>query len=148
MRKAISTIFIIYIMTAMAVNAAGAEQKLKVDLNGEEVVFSGTQPVIVKGRTLIPLRGLFEKMGYTIGWEPATKTATLIKGSSIISMRDGHKALQVNQNSTMLDVPAQIINNSMMIPLRAISEATGAFVNWDANTKTVHIGTITKSLPK
>lgn len=146
MRKIMGTILLVYILSALTINIMGAEQKLRVDLNGEEVAFSGAQPVIVRGRTLIPLRGLFEKMGYTIGWEPATKTATLIKGPSLISMRDGHKALQVNQNSVMLDVPAQIINNSMMIPLRAISEATGANVNWDANTKTVHIGTITRNI--
>ncbi len=143
MRKTL-IIFSLCILSAM--NIMGAEQNIKVDLNGENVIFSSVQPVIVKGRTLIPLRGLFDKMGYTIGWEPATKTATLIKGSSIISMRDGHKALQINQNSVMLDVPAQIINNSMMIPLRAISEATGAAVNWDANTKTVHIGTLTRDV--
>ncbi len=139
-------IFVVLLIPVFCINVYSAEQKLKVYLNGEAVVFSNSQPVIVNGRTLIPLRGLFEKMGYTIDWEPATKTATLINGSSIISMRSGHKALQVNQNSTFLDVPAQIINNSMMIPLRAISEATGASVNWDANTKTVHIGTVTRQI--
>ncbi len=146
MRKRICMILTALTAMIFSTSVYTAEQKLSVSLNGENVSFSNAQPIIVNGRTLIPLRGLFEKMGYTIDWEPATKTATLIKGSSIISMRSGHKALQVNQNSSILDVPAQIINNSMMIPLRAISEATGASVNWDANTKTVYIGTITRQV--
>lgn len=146
MRKGIGIIITVLLVSAVSAAAFCAEQKLNVNLNGEPVAFSNVQPVIVNGRTLIPLRGLFEKMGYSIDWEPATKTATLIKESGIISMRSGHKALQVNQNSIILDVPAQIINNSMMIPLRAISEATGASVNWDADTKTVHIGTLTRQV--
>ncbi len=146
MRKGIKILLAVLLVWTLSASVFSAEQKIKVNLNGEAVTFSNAQPVIVNSRTLIPLRGLFEKMGYTIDWEPATKTATLINGSNIISMRSGHKALQVNQNSTFLDVPAQIINNSMMIPLRAISEATGAAVNWDADTKTVHIGTITREI--
>ena len=43
-----------------------AEQKLSVSLNGENVSFSNAQPIIVNGRTLIPLRGLFEKSPLTI----------------------------------------------------------------------------------
>ena len=36
--------------------------------------------VIVDNRTLVPVRGVFEKMGYTAEYDAETKTATLKKG--------------------------------------------------------------------
>ena len=36
-----------------------------------------------------------------------------------------------------LDVPAQIVENRTMVPLRLISEALGYKVTWDAITQTV-----------
>ncbi|MCL2838053.1 MAG: copper amine oxidase N-terminal domain-containing protein [Oscillospiraceae bacterium] len=40
-----------------------------------------------------------------------------------------------------LDVPPQIVDNRTLVPLRAIAEATGADVEWDADTQTVTITT-------
>ena len=37
------------------------------------------------------------------------------------------------------DVPQQLINNKLYLPLRAISDAIGASTTWDADTKTVRI---------
>ena len=46
------------------------------------------------------------------------------------------------------DVPAQIVNGRMLVPLRAIFEELGALVQWDASTKTVtaRSGEVTVSL--
>ncbi|MBE7046092.1 MAG: copper amine oxidase N-terminal domain-containing protein [Ruminococcaceae bacterium] len=38
-----------------------------------------------------------------------------------------------------LDVPAQIIDGRTLVPVRAISEAFGADVKWEEETKTVYI---------
>ena len=47
------------------------------------------------------------------------------------------KEIVVNGEAKELDVPAQIINDRTMVPLRAIFEALGATVEWDQETQTV-----------
>lgn len=118
-----------------------AGNTLSVQLDGQSVAFNGQQPVIVDGRTLIPLRGVFEKMGYNVSWEANTKTAVLESGTSKVRVTANSSTFDVNGTPTGLDVPAQIMNGSMMLPLRAIGEAAGAKVSWDAPTKTVIIDT-------
>ena len=56
-------------------------------------------------------------------------------------MRIGDRTARVNGANIPLDVPAMIIQGSTMVPLRFMSEALGADVNWQAHTNTVRINT-------
>lgn len=110
-------------------------QDINVSLNGNIVAFTNQRPVISDGRTLIPLRGVFDEMGYSIAWNGSTKTVTLTKDNSVIVINIGESRYFLNGTEHAIDVPAQIINGSTMLPLRAIADATGAEVLWDADTK-------------
>ncbi len=112
---------------------------ISVNLNGENVEFANQAPVIIEGRTLIPLRGVFEKLGYEISWDNETKTATFTKDNTIVKVTVNANSFTLNDSSVNLDVPAQIVNGSMMLPLRAVGEATGLKVDWDNDTKTVKL---------
>ena len=125
--------------TTINISAISASKGVSVKLDGELVVFDNAYPVVKDNRTLIPLRGLFEKMGYEIGWDANLKAAILTKGNSKISIRSEKKYIMVNNIQKTIDVPAQIINGWMMIPLRAVADATGAQVNWDASSKVADI---------
>lgn len=144
-KKLIYLCSFIFTMTIAFGNVTSAnEQKIVVFLNGELINFENQEPTIVERRTLIPLRGIFEKMGYSVGWDAKTKSCTISNSVQTITMRSGHKGMQVNDQALMLDVPAQIINNSLMIPLRAVAECTGATVTWDAPTKAIYINSNSK----
>lgn len=117
-----------------------------VQLNGEAVEFKTQAPVISNGRTLIPLRSIFEKLGYTINWNADTKTAVLTNDTTTIEVTVNSYDIVANGEVIKSDVPAQIINNTMMLPLRAVTELSGAEVNWDNASKTVFI-TYDKSSP-
>lgn len=86
---------------------------------------------------MVPLREIFENLGYSIEWDANTKTATLNKDNKSISIQTGADSFSVNGVGKELDVPAQILNGSLMLPLRAIGEAAGLSVVWDSNSKTV-----------
>ena len=126
-------------VAAAAMSTACYAQDINVSLNGNIVSFPNQQPVVVEGRTLIPLRGVFDNMGYSIDWDGETKTVTLKKNSDTLKIAIGQASIDVNGSSTAIDVPAQIINGSTMLPLRAIATATGAEVLWDADSKTATI---------
>jgi hypothetical protein len=143
LKRAISAL-IVTAVTALAVMPVCAEenkQRINVQINGEYVSFMQQQPVIVQGRTLVPIRGVFEKLGYTISWEANTKKATLADKTDVIRFEIGAKKYEHNGTYYELEVPAQIINSSTMLPLRAVSEATGTHIEWEARTKTVKITT-------
>jgi phosphate transport system substrate-binding protein len=92
---------------------------------------TGLSPVVVKGRTLLPMRFLCEKLGAEVTWDSAAKTAQIKSDSFNIMVKSGEKSMSVNGRDYPLDVPAQIINNRIMLPLRAIADAVGKKVFWD-----------------
>lgn len=114
-----------------------AQSNIQVKLDGNYIKFSGQEPTVINNRTMVPLRGIFEELGYSIEWDADTKTAVLKKDSNSISIQTGANSFKANGETKKLDVPAQILNGSLMLPLRAIGEAAGLSVVWDSSSKTV-----------
>ena len=110
-----------------------------VTIDGERITFDGQQPVIVDGRTLVPVRGVFEQLGFDVGWDGETRQATLASDSHTVVVTIGNAAFTTNGTSHTLDVPAQIIGGSTMLPLRAVLESVGYYLGWDDSTSTVII---------
>jgi hypothetical protein len=97
----------------------------------------GTVPVVVNGRTLLPIRAIVESMGGTVGWDGATQKVTILEGSTKIELFINSRTAYVNGVAKELDVPAQAINSRTMVPFRFVGEALGKDVGWDGATKTV-----------
>ncbi|WP_236915887.1 copper amine oxidase N-terminal domain-containing protein [Clostridium sp. Cult2] len=98
-----------------------------------------TNPVMVNGRTLVPVRALLEEMGATIKWDGKTRIVTAIKGNTTVIMKIDSKIVTVNGEAFELDVPAKLINSSTYIPARFISESFGYDVYWDKIAKRIDI---------
>lgn len=98
-----------------------------------------TNPVIVDGRTLVPVRALLEEMGATIKWDGKTRTVTATKGNTTVIMKIDSKITTVNSETFELDVPAKLINSKAYIPARFISESFGYNVYWDQIAKRIDI---------
>lgn len=130
-------IFAFAMAAALSVSAAGATSLVVDGMN----VQTDVPPVIVDGRTLVPVRALFESLGATVGWEESTQTATATKGSTVISMQIGNTTAYVNGVAKTLDVPAQTIEGRTMVPARFVAESLNATVNWDSASDTVKIST-------
>ena len=121
----------------LSVRAAFAEVTVTVD---DEVLSFGDQPpVIVNDRTYVPLRKIFESLGAYVEWDNDTKTVFAHKRMKTVSMTVGELDYYVDGEVKTLDTPAMIINDRTMIPVRAVSEALGAEVLWNAPNKTVAI---------
>jgi beta-lactamase superfamily II metal-dependent hydrolase len=109
----------------------------QVILDGQALSFE-VPPVIESGRTLVPLRAIFEALGAEVQWDGATQTVTANKNAAKVIIAIGGNAYK-NGFPVVLDVPAKIINNRTMVPLRFVSESLGCDVNWDAATQTIRI---------
>ena len=110
---------------------------LGVMVNEEPVVFSGQQPVIVDNVTLVPVRGVLETLGVTVAWDAQTHTIILTEGEKTGTLTMDSDVFQTGDTSVQMSAPAQNINGSAMIPLRAVAEYFGAEVGWDAENRMV-----------
>lgn len=115
-----------------------ANDSITVYSNGNEVADKG---VIIDGRTMVPVRGVFEYMGYDVSWNPNTKTATLTntKKNSKITLTNGESTFKVNDKVVTPDVPQQIVDGRFMLPLRAVGEAVDVKIGWLEDSKTATI---------
>ncbi|MFA7637278.1 MAG: copper amine oxidase N-terminal domain-containing protein [Monoglobales bacterium] len=103
------------------------------------VNFPDQKPVIINGRTLVPVRGLFETLGYNVSWVEESQTAVLKGKADTIMVPINSNTIYKDGEEIPIDVPGQLINSRTMIPLRAISEAFGLEVDWNEETRTVTV---------
>ncbi|HEY8500151.1 MAG TPA: stalk domain-containing protein, partial [Clostridia bacterium] len=111
---------------------------IKVYVNDNLIGFD-VQPFFYKSRTMVPIRGVFEAMGALVEWDNYTKTVEVSKGGIEVRVQLDNPVALVNGRRISMDVPAVGLNGRIFVPVRFISEALGADVDWDNNTKTVYI---------
>ena len=131
MKKFISILLslLLILNTLTTVFAVGTAITLQVDSNtiniGSRSVTIDTAPVIIDGRTLIPVRGVSEAMGGNVDWNNDTKTVTITLGSNKVEMTVDSKTAYFNNNAQTLDVAPVILNGRTMLPARFIAESFG-----------------------
>ncbi|MCX7745830.1 MAG: stalk domain-containing protein [Clostridia bacterium] len=92
-------------------------EKTKIDVNDFDI-----KPVIRNGRTLLPIRFVSEKLGAKVSWNGDSGTAVISLGAKTAVLKPGENKMTVNSKQMVLDVPAQVINNRIFIPLRRLVE--------------------------
>jgi len=113
---------------------------ISVYLDNKKVQFD-VSPLLVNGRTMVPMRAIFEKLGATVEWENDLKLATAQRGDIIVGITIDDTTMYKNGEPIVLDVPAQLKDGRTLVPLRAISEAFDCDVQWNGDTRTVNIFT-------
>ncbi len=114
------------------------EKEIKAYVNGKLPNFD-VKPEIKNGRTLVPLRAIAESLGTDVKWDQVTQTITLTKGDTTITLTIDAKTATVNGQELPLDVAPTIKNNRTIVPLRFISEALKANVEYDAATNLIFV---------
>ncbi len=118
---------------------------------GSEVVvvndqnkFIDVAPLIINGRTLVPLRILAEEFGAELGIEFDAKSGKVtmvtyeLNQIKIELFINKYEAL-VNGEQVLMEVPAMIINGRTLVPLRFVAESLQAEVKWDAVSESITI---------
>ena len=143
------TVAAMTVLGAASLPAAADDEPVTVIINGEALVIpeGDTQPYIEEGRTLVPMRAIFEALGAYINWDQDTKTVVSYDPISDVSitMQVDSATIFVGETPIELDVPARLVNDRTVVPVRAVSEGMHSQVDWDENTRTV---TITKDMEK
>lgn len=140
-------------VTITSATAFAQEVTPKVFVDGCEVVFTDQNPIIENDRTLIPIRGVMEAAGADVGYYDSTKKVQikshdnwkiveLFIGDTIMkSYKLREDLLNSDLTEYELEVPAKVVNDRTLIPLRAVNDAFGYETTWDDETKTASVTT-------
>jgi oligopeptide transport system substrate-binding protein len=112
---------------------------IRVTVNGDAVVFADSAPRMVNRRVLVPLRGVFEKLGAYVEWHPEEQMVIATKGDKKVEVWIGKELAEIDDDQTKLDTPPILVTGRTYVPLRFVSEALGAEVTWHEPTTTVII---------
>ncbi len=122
-----------------------ADKQIILTINEKEAtvfgktVINDVAPVIVNGRTMLPIRFIAESLGATVDWNDTEKKVTIKSEDKEIVIYIGSDTAYVDGAAKELDVEAFIKDSRTYLPLRFISENLGADVQWIAEEKKVVI---------
>ena len=136
----IAVLALLILIVGFSVFAGAASEGCNVIIDSNKVVFdadSGVPFIDANNRTLVPLRKTMETYGCDVGWDQATRTASVKMDDTTVLVGIGNSYITVNGEKVAIDTAAQIVNSRTYLPIRAVLEAFGAEVGWVNKTRTV-----------
>lgn len=140
-KKALSLILILILIIALGLpnfTTLAADEAVSVLIDGRSQAFE-VPPQIVNGRTMVPLRAIFEALGALVDWNETTRTATATSGDTVVVLTLESTSPTVNGKVVAIDQPGVIIDGRILAPLRFVGEAFGGKVDWNEATRTASI---------
>ncbi len=139
-KRRISALILAICLVFINSSAVFASNDITVYLDGEILAFD-VNPRIIDGRTMVPMRKIFESLGAVVSWDEASRTVTGKKGDITVNLTIDSTVLFKNSSPVKLDVAPIIIDGRTLVPVRAIAESFDCDVNWVADTRAVEIKT-------
>ena len=132
--------FLALTMTGIMLLSSNVLGATNIFYNDSLVTYTDQTPVIINDRTYVPIRDVFEKMGFQVKWNADTQ---------LIYIMDEYYKIFINTNNNMLfaisfgldtvcfelDDPIQLVNGRTMLPLRQILESVNYEIRWEPATK-------------
>ncbi|MEK4293235.1 hypothetical protein BSK65_17415 [Paenibacillus odorifer] len=136
----ISILVVLVVIPMMFQSSVKAATPISIIIDGVRLS-TDQAPVMVNGRTMVPLRAIFEAFNATIKWNQKAQTVTATKDDTTIMLKIGSKTATINNKAVTLDVPGLNLKGRTMVPTRFVSEALGHEVGWNPKTQVVTITT-------
>lgn len=136
MKKIIVMLLAVMLLIPVGVSAAALPTKVYVD---DELLKFQNNPIQTSGTTLVEFTTVFKALGLEYKWEQSTKTVYGWNDYIDLKLTIGSKTAVVNDEKISLLVAPKVVNGKTFVPLRFISESTGADVAWNKDSNTVTI---------
>ena len=130
------------LMAEAVMNMEQDNEAIDLTIDDKLVIFTDIRPTIINDRTLVPLRAACEAIGLQVGWDAQTSQITVTNGEKVVGLTIGSDVMTIDGEEITLDTAPCIISERTMMPIRAVVEAFGYKVGWDAATRTVLIDKI------
>jgi hypothetical protein len=127
-------------LAAATTGLAGVANADTIRLNGQPLATSA-QPMTMNGRTLVPMRDIFEALGARVNYNSVTRGITANRGTTKVDLQIGNRTAAINGQNRSLEQAPIIRGGVTFVPLRFVSESMGANVRYNANRRVVNITT-------
>ncbi len=144
MKKTVSIILSLILVFSSFVCFADSDLTLKLDGN---ILETDVPPVIVNDRTMVPFRAIFEALGISVNWSAALRKVYATADDVTVILTVDSEKMIVNDKIITLEASPFIMNDRVLVPVRAVCEALSCTVDWDAQTRTVIVKTENYSEP-
>lgn len=130
------------LMLAMVAGTAMGEDHIRVFVDGQEINYGDSPPMVMNGRTCVGVASLALALGVPadgIKWDAATRTVKLTKDDTIIELTLDSTTMKVNGGPVVIDVAPVSYNNRTYLPASHVAKYLGYTVVWDAGTRSVNM---------
>jgi len=137
-KKLFLATLLIFLFLSVPFYCMASTKTIEIYINGKKIE-SDVAPIIVNDRTLAPVRVISENLGAEVYWDNDNRQVHIITPSKTIILKIDDTRALVDGQEVILDVPAKIVNNRTLVPLRFLGETLGAEVSWDNDLRRVII---------
>ena len=95
-----------------------------------KTVYNDVAPLVVADRTMLPARFVAENLGAVVSWDGKTESVTIEGHNRYIELFVGSNFAKIDGETITLDSTPFVQNGRTYVPVRFISEALGANVEW------------------
>lgn len=125
--------------------ASSNQAQAKIILDGKEIKLpSNAQVSIINKSVMIPIRVVAENLNFKVTWDQKIKQVKIQNESDILTLTVNNAEALINDKPFLLQVSPKNLNNTVVVPLRFVSENMGLNVKWDNKNKIVNL---TSSIP-
>ncbi len=161
MRKLTAILLILCLALPLCAFGEGADKTIVLRIGDPMMTVDGEQkeidpdrgaaPVIINGRTLVPIRAIIEELGGEVSWSEAAQMVSLKIDELELLLTIGDTRATLREltwgtignvweiKTTELDASPVIIDGRTMIPARFVMESFGYAVVWDGESQTITI---------
>ncbi|MGF7046432.1 N-acetylmuramoyl-L-alanine amidase [Paenibacillus sp. DS2015] len=128
----------------MPVQSHAATSQIKIILDGQELNLPNEVEVVnARNNIMIPIRVVAENLKFNVNWDQKTQNINIQQGSKAIALTVGKQEATVGNSSVSLNMAPQIIKNTVVVPIRFVSEGMGLKVDWNNKEKIVTLASTT-----
>ncbi|MCL2575900.1 MAG: N-acetylmuramoyl-L-alanine amidase family protein [Defluviitaleaceae bacterium] len=134
--------FAVGMVAVQDVYAAENQRVVQINIDGnllQAPPVGDMPPVLMGGRTLVPVRHVFEAMGAVVDFQEAMERVVILHEGNLILMHIGEYSFFFNNDNHTMDVAPQLINGRTMVPVSFVAGLMGFDVRWDDATSTVFL---------
>ncbi len=135
---------VLMLMAATALASPTSSHAITIVVNGETQHFD-SPPVVIEGLVLVPLRGVFEKLGASVVWVGNGGTIR-IEGGPVVHLKLGSREASVGDRLVKLEAEPRYYGHRIYVPLRFVTEALGARVSWSPGLRKIEITSAVPSI--
>jgi len=107
-------------------------------VNGHQVMLP-TSALQIEGTVLVPVKGVFDRLGAKIAWNEETREVRVTAPDVDLVLTVGDMAASLNGSAIQLRAAPELRDGHTLVPLRLVATALGADIAWDQQRRRVYV---------